>query len=99
MKLIREILYKVEINSVIGNTSLTINKIEFDSRLINEGDMYVAINGVNVDGHDFIPQAIQNGASCIICEKTPDQKVDDVVYVNVSSGSPDRELSPFISTV
>ncbi len=85
MKLIREILYKVEINSVIGNTSLTINKIEFDSRLINEGDMYVAIKGVNVDGHDFIPQAIQNGASCIICEKTPDQKVDDVVYVNVSS--------------
>ena len=46
MKLIREILYKVEINSVIGNTSLTINKIEFDSRLINEGDMYVAIKGV-----------------------------------------------------
>ena len=58
MKLIREILYKVEINSVIGNTSLTINKIEFDSRLIKEGDMYVAIKGVNVDGHDFIPQAI-----------------------------------------
>ena len=85
MKLIREILYKVEINSVIGNTSLTINKIEFDSRLIKEGDMYVAIKGVNVDGHDFIPQATQNGANCIICEKIPDQKVDDVVYVNVSS--------------
>ena len=79
MKLIREILYKVEINSVIGNTSLTINKIEFDSRLIKEGDMYVAIKGVNVDGHDFIPQAIQNGESWIICEKTPDKKVEDVV--------------------
>mgnify|MGYP005728244675 CR=1 FL=1 len=85
MKLIREILYKVEINSIIGNTSLTINKTEFDSRLINVGDMYVSIKGVNVDGHDFIPQAIQNGANCIICEKIPDQKVDDVVYVNVSS--------------
>ena len=85
MKLLREILYKVEINSVLGNTSLSINKIEFDSRLISDGDMYVAITGVNVDGHSFISQAIQNGANCIVCEKTPDNKIDGVVYVNVKS--------------
>ena len=60
MKLLREILYKVEINSVTGDTSLIVSKIEFDSRLVNEGDVYVAIPGVNVDGHDFILQAIQN---------------------------------------
>ena len=85
MKLLREILYKVEINSVIGNTSLSINKIEFDSRLISDGDMYIAITGVNVDGHSFISQAIKNGANCIVCEKTPDNKTDGVVYVNVKS--------------
>ena len=85
MKLLREILYKVEINSVVGNTSLSINKIEFDSRLINDGDMYIAITGVNVDGHRFISQAIQNGANCIVCEKTPENKTDGVVYVNVKS--------------
>ena len=61
MKLLREILYKVEINSVVGNTSLSINKIEFDSRLISDGDLYIAITGVNVDGHSFISQAIKNG--------------------------------------
>ena len=85
MKLLREILYKVEINSVVGNTSLSINKIEFDSRLISDGDMYIAITGVNVDGHSFISQAIQNGANCIVCEKTPENKTDGVVYVNVKS--------------
>ena len=85
MKLLREILYKVEINSVVGNTSLSINKIEFDSRLISDGDMYIAITGVNVDGHNFISQAIQNGANCIVCEKTPENKSDGVVYVNVKS--------------
>ena len=85
MKLLREILYKVEINSVVGNTSLSINKIEFDSRLISDGDMYIAITGVNVDGHSFISQAIQNGANCIVCEKTPDIKADGIVYVNVKS--------------
>ena len=85
MKLLREILYKVEINSVVGNTSLSINKIEFDSRLISDGDMYIAITGVNVDGHSFISQAIKNGAYCIVCEKIPDNKTDGVVYVNVKS--------------
>ena len=85
MKLLREILYKVEINSIVGNTSLSINKIEFDSRLISDGDMYIAITGVNVDGHSFISQAIQNGANCIVCEKTPDNKTDGIVYVNVKS--------------
>ena len=85
MKLLREILYKVEINSVLGNTSLSINKIEFDSRLISDGDMYIAITGVNVDGHSFISQAIQNGANCIVCEKTPEIKTDGIVYVNVKS--------------
>ena len=85
MKLLREILYKVEINSVIGNTSLSINKIEFDSRLISDGDMYIAITGVDVDGHSFISQAIKNGANCIVCEKIPDNKTDGVVYVNVKS--------------
>ena len=85
MKLLREILYKVEINSVVGNTSLSINKIEFDSRLISDGDIYIAITGVNVDGHSFISQAIQNGANCIVCEKTPENKTDGVVYVNVIS--------------
>ena len=85
MKLLREILYKVKINSVVGNTSLSINKIEFDSRLISDGDMYIAITGVNVDGHSFISQAIKNGANCIVCEKIPDNKTDGVVYVNVKS--------------
>ena len=75
----------MEIDSVIGNTSLSINKIEFDSRLISDGDMYVAISGVNVDGHSFISEAIQNGANCIVCEKTPENKTDGVVYVNVKS--------------
>ena len=78
-------MYKVEINSVIGNTSFSVNKVEFDSRLVSDSDMYVAIAGMNVDGHDFISQAIKNGAKCIVCEKIPIQFVDEIVYVNVKS--------------
>ncbi len=85
MKLIREILYKVDINSVVGNTSLSINKVEFDSRLVSEGDMYIAINGVNVNGHDFINQAVENGATCIVCENLPENQVEEIVYISVLS--------------
>ena len=85
MKLIREILYKVDINSVVGNTSLSINKVEFDSRLVSEGDMYIAINGVSVNGHDFINQAVESGATCIVCENLPENQVEEIVYISVLS--------------
>jgi len=45
--------------------------IEFDSRKVKPGDTYVAIRGQNFDGHDFIPEAIKNGAAEIIAEKAP----------------------------
>ena len=95
MKLIREILYKVEINSFVGNTSVSIEKVEFDSRLVTKGDMYVAINGVNVDGHDFINQAIVNGAVCIVCENLPKEIADEVVYISVPNS---RDALAFISS-
>ena len=43
--------------------------IKTDSRLVKEGDIFVAIRGNHYDGHDFIDEAIKNGASIIICEK------------------------------
>ena len=44
-------------------------KYECDSRKVQKGQVFVALKGLTVDGHDFIPQAIENGASKIIGEK------------------------------
>ena len=43
--------------------------IKTDSRKVKPGDTFVAIKGFTVDGHDYIEQAIKNGATKIICEK------------------------------
>ena len=43
--------------------------LKTDSRKVTQGDTFIAIRNVNTDGHDFIEQAIQNGATKIICEK------------------------------
>ncbi|WP_103072410.1 UDP-N-acetylmuramoyl-L-alanyl-D-glutamate--2,6-diaminopimelate ligase [Aquimarina sediminis] len=80
---LKDILYKVAINAVVGNTVLSINKIEFDSRKVEQDDVFVAIRGSVSDGHDYIEKAINQGAVTVICENTPDLKIDGVTYVEV----------------
>ncbi len=55
------------------DTSVFATCIKIDSRKVECGDMFIAFNGENVDGHDFIGAAIDNKASIIICEN----KLDD----------------------
>ena len=59
MKAVREILYKVNINKVIGDTGTLIRNVVSDSREVTEKDLYIAIDGVNVDGHKFINSSIK----------------------------------------
>lgn len=49
---------------------LTINEIKMDSREVNQGDLFICINGFTVDGHDYVDQAIENGAAAIITERS-----------------------------
>ena len=72
MKLLKDILFKVAIESVKGTTDLKINALHFDSRKVAANDVFFAIPGVVSDGHDFIDKAINQGASVIICERLPE---------------------------
>ena len=85
MKAVREILYKVNINKVIGDTGALIGNVVSDSREVIEKDLYIAINGVNVDGHKFINSAIKKGAICIVCEVLPNKLHEGILYVLVKS--------------
>ena len=44
-------------------------KIKTNSKDIESNDVFVAIKGINNDGHDYIEEAIENGASYVVCEK------------------------------
>ncbi len=52
-----------------GNTDLAINQIQFDSRKVQQGDVFVAIKGLQSDGHEFISKAIESGAVAIVLEE------------------------------
>lgn len=83
MKILKNILYKVAIESTKGSTDIRINKIEFDSRNVIESDVFVAINGTISNGHNFIDKAIQLGATTIICEQYPLEIHDGITYIQV----------------
>lgn len=87
MKPLKDILYKVTINAVVGSTSVTVNKIEFDSRKIESNDVFIALVGTISDGHDYISKAINDGAKAIICQVIPNNLVDNVTYIEVENSN------------
>ena len=83
MKKLKDILYKVPIEAVYGSTNMNISQVIFDSRKVGKDDLFVAQKGVTLDGHQFISKAIQQGASGIICEDLPVEKVEGITFVQV----------------
>ena len=87
MKLLKDILYKVSVNTIYGDTNLEISQIDFDSRAVKEGSLFVAQKGASVDGHLFIDKAIQLGATSVICEVLPEKKQDNITFIQVDDSN------------
>lgn len=83
MIVLKDILYKVAIEAVKGSTEIAVNKIEFDSRKIQENDVFVAIRGTVSNGHDFIEKAINLGAVVIVCDTLPEVIITGITYIQV----------------
>ena len=83
MTKIKDILYKVSVDTIIGSTESLVGQITFDSRNVLKGSVFVAIKGDQIDGHIFIDDAIQNGSRVIVCEKLPSNLIDGKIYVKV----------------
>ncbi|RXR23934.1 UDP-N-acetylmuramoyl-L-alanyl-D-glutamate--2,6-diaminopimelate ligase [Flavobacterium stagni] len=81
---LRDLLYKVALESVHGSTDKAVAKIEFDSRKIEANDAFVAIRGSVSNGHDFIEKAIQLGATTVVCDALPADIKEGVTYVQVA---------------
>ncbi|MBQ2878933.1 MAG: UDP-N-acetylmuramoyl-L-alanyl-D-glutamate--2,6-diaminopimelate ligase [Bacteroidaceae bacterium] len=81
-ELIRQIQYT---QIVLPKEEVDIKGVCIDSRNVKEGDMFIAMRGTQVDGHNYIDAAIANGASAIICETRPDTISSTVAYIIVSN--------------
>jgi len=106
MHKLKDILYRVAITNIMGDTDIPINSIAFDSRKIKDGSLFIAQKGVQTDGHLFIETAIKQGAVAIVYEEIPSQLKEGITYIQVSDsdlalsfiaanyyGNPSKKLS------
>ena len=85
--ILSELIQAIEPLQVIGKTDVNVHAIQFDSRKVETGDLFVAQAGTAVDGHMFIPSCVEKGASVIVLDNSQylaDTK-DGVTYVLVKN--------------
>ena len=74
MKL-NDILKDLNVLDLRADPDLEITGITYDSRLVKEGDLFVAIRGFSSDGHAYIPTAVEKGCAAVLCESEPEVEV------------------------
>ena len=84
MKL-QDLLKNIQPVEIAGDVETEVTGVNIDSRKIKDSHLFVAMKGTQVDGHKFIPKAIELGAKSILCEDMPEEKVKGVTYVKVES--------------
>lgn len=78
--LLREIQYN---RVVMPKDEVEILGVNIDSRMVKEGDMFIAVKGTQTDGHAYIASAEEKGAAAIVCENIPEKQDPSVAYVVV----------------
>jgi UDP-N-acetylmuramoyl-L-alanyl-D-glutamate--2,6-diaminopimelate ligase len=81
------ILTGIDVISIKGDTDLYVSGIDFDSRKITEGSMFVAVKGYKTDGHDFINSAIASGARAIMCEALPAVLQEGICWIRTTDSA------------
>lgn len=84
---IEEILKGIDVVSVTGKVAATVLSIEFDSRKITQGSLFVAVKGYKSDGHDFIDSVVKSGASAVICETLPEKPSKNVCWIKTTDSA------------
>lgn len=87
MELLSDLLNGLDIIQRVNAKDVQINQIEFDSRKVCQGTLFVAQRGVVSDGHNYLDSAISNGAVAVVVEELPQNINDEVVYIQVENSS------------
>ncbi len=87
MMKIEKILKGLNIVSLTGKEKAVISNIDFDSRKVTNGSLFVAVKGYKTDGHDYINAAIKSGAAAVICETLPENHIENICWIKVSDSA------------
>ena len=85
--ILSDLLKDLAVKEVKGETNIDIQDIQFDSRQVKPGTLFVAQPGTVVDGHDYIDKAIEAGAAAIVCERTDTIHKEGATVIVVDNAS------------
>ena len=77
--LLKQLLSNVETSDIFGNKDISINNLKCNSKDIERGDLFFCFSGWNNNGEDYVIEAVNRGAVCVVSEKALDIKVTNVV--------------------
>lgn len=86
MKL-KELLHAIPVKELRGQLDVEVASLCFDSRKVEPGSLFIAIYGTQMDGHQFLPKAIELGASVLVVQELPAVFKENVTYVLVDDTS------------
>ena len=81
--LLKEVIKGLDVLDAKGNLDIEINNIQYDSRKVEENDLFICIKGFTVDGHKFIDMAIEKGAKAFLVQD--DIIRDDATFIKVKN--------------
>lgn len=82
-----DILQGLIVQKTIGKTEIDVTNIQFDSRKVEAGSLFVATRGTASDGHSYIMMAIEKGAIAVVCEEIPADKNPNISYLQVENSA------------
>jgi len=85
--ILEELMQGVILQKTIGDAEINITSIQFDSRKVETGCIFVATRGTASDGHQYISGAIEKGAVAIVCEEIPTEINQNIVYIKVENSA------------
>lgn len=89
-----DILPQGEIRKISGHQDREVSMLTIDSRKCTKDCLFLAFLGSVTDGHTYIKTAIEKGAGTIVCEKWPEEILEDITYVLVDDA---RKVAGLIS--
>jgi len=77
--ILKDLIIDIDADEVKADIEINITGISYDTRVIRNGELFVAIEGYETDGHNYIEEAVRKGAACVLCEKAPGIRIPYII--------------------
>lgn len=94
--IVKAILSDIEIVEIAGKLDIPVSGLAVDSRKVKEKNIFFAIRGTQTDGHQFIAQALENGAIAVVCQEMPENQPRGKTFIQVKN--PEKAMAFFATT-